>query len=221
MTSSAPSSASSQVEFWFEFGSNCSYLSVMRIEDEARRLGVHISWKPFLLGPIFRELGMENSPFVLQKEKGAYVQHDMTRLCRKYGLSPWVKPSVFPRLCVLPLRIVLLAAGQPWIGAFCRKVMELNFALDQDINHPEQMASVLTELGLPSSDVLQQAQSEPIKARLREQTDDRCPRTFRSRRKKSEHRICLARALRLGVEASIRPGSTLNAVRLSSEGFVN
>ena len=56
MTSSTPSSASSEIEFWFEFGSNYSYLCVMRIEDEARRLGVHISWKPFLLGPIFREL---------------------------------------------------------------------------------------------------------------------------------------------------------------------
>jgi len=66
-----------EIEFWFEFGSNYSYLSVMRIEEEARRHGVRIAWKPFLLGPIFRALGMENSPFVLQKEKGAYVQQDM------------------------------------------------------------------------------------------------------------------------------------------------
>jgi 2-hydroxychromene-2-carboxylate isomerase len=172
MTSSTSSPARPEIEFWFEFGSNYSYLSVMRIEDEARRLGVHIAWKPFLLGPIFRALGIENSPFVQQKEKGAYVQQDMTRLCRKYGLSPWVRPSVFPRLGVLPLRIVLLGAEQPWVGAFCRKVMELNFALDQDINHPEQMAPILTALGLPSSDILQQAQLELIKARLREQTDE-------------------------------------------------
>jgi 2-hydroxychromene-2-carboxylate isomerase len=77
-----------EIEFWFEFGSNYSYLSVMRIEVEAGRHGVRIAWKPFLLGPIFPALGMENSPFVLQKEKGAYVQQDMARLCRKYGLGP-------------------------------------------------------------------------------------------------------------------------------------
>jgi 2-hydroxychromene-2-carboxylate isomerase len=165
------STASPEIEFWFEFGSNYSYLSVMRIEEEARRLGVRIVWKPFLLGPIFRALGLENSPFVLQKEKGAYMQQDMARLCRKYGLAPWVKPSVFPRLGVLPLRIVLLGAEHPWVGAFSRRVMELNFALDQDINHSDQMAPILTGLGLPSSDILEQAQSEPIKARLREQTD--------------------------------------------------
>jgi 2-hydroxychromene-2-carboxylate isomerase len=63
----------SKIEFWFEFGSNYSYLSVMRIEDAARQKAVPIIWRPFLLGPIFRALGMENSPFVLQKEKGTYV----------------------------------------------------------------------------------------------------------------------------------------------------
>jgi 2-hydroxychromene-2-carboxylate isomerase len=114
---------------------------------------------------------MENSPFVLQKEKSAYVQQDMARLCRKYGLAPWVKPSVFPRLGVLPLRIALLGVEQPWIGAFCRKVMELNFVRDQDINQPEQMAPVVAELGLSALGLMDRAQSEPIKTRLREQTE--------------------------------------------------
>jgi 2-hydroxychromene-2-carboxylate isomerase len=83
-----PSSTSPEIEFWFEFGSNYSYLSVMRIEEAARRQGVRIVWKPFLLGPIVRALGLQDSPFVLQKEKGVYMQQDMTRLCRKYGLAP-------------------------------------------------------------------------------------------------------------------------------------
>jgi 2-hydroxychromene-2-carboxylate isomerase len=160
-----------EIEFWFEFGSNYSYLSVMRIEEEAGRHGIRIAWKPFLLGPIFRALGMENSPFVLQKEKGAYVQQDMARLCRKYGLAPWVKPSVFPRLGVLPLRIALLGVDEPWIGAFCRKVMELNFVRDQDINQPKQMVPIVAELGLSALGLTERAQSEPIKTRLRDQTE--------------------------------------------------
>jgi 2-hydroxychromene-2-carboxylate isomerase len=114
MTDPAPSLPTlPAVEFWFEFGSASSYLGVMRVEDEARRLGVRVVWKRFLLGPIFRALGLENSPFVLQKEKGAYLQQDMARLCRKYRLAPWRTPSVFPRLGVLPLRIVLLGVHDP------------------------------------------------------------------------------------------------------------
>jgi 2-hydroxychromene-2-carboxylate isomerase len=168
--STQTSEQSPEIEFWFEFGSNYSYLSVMRIEDEARRRGVRIAWKPFLLGPIFRALGFENSPFVLQKEKGAYVWQDMARQCRKYGLR-WTQPSTFPRLGVLPLRVALLGAERPWIGAFCRKVMELNWALDQDINQPEPLARILAELGLPAAAILDQAQAEPTKTLLREQTE--------------------------------------------------
>jgi len=164
------STATPEIEIWFDFGSNYSYLSVMRIEDASRRLGVHIAWKPFLLGPIFEALGIENSPFVLQKEKGAYVRRDMVRQCRKYGLR-WKQPTTFPRLGVLPSRVALLGANQPWIGAFCRRAMELNFALDQDINQPEKLTPVLTELGLPAADILDQSRQETTKLRLRGQTE--------------------------------------------------
>ncbi len=168
LTVSAKSSP--EIEFWFEFGSNYSYLSVMRIEDAARRHGVHIVWKPFLLGPIFRALGFETSPFVLQKEKGAYVWKDMARQCRKYGLR-WTTPSKFPRLGVLPSRVALLGAEQPWIGAFSRRVMELNFVFDEDINKPDRLTPILLELGLPAAAILDQAEAEQTKTRLREQTE--------------------------------------------------
>ncbi len=171
MTDSATSRRLPEIEFWFEFASNYSYLSVMRIEDAARQSGVRIVWKPFLLGPIFRALGMETSPFLTQKEKGAHMWQDMVRLCRKYGLR-WTKPSTFPRLSVLPARVALLGAKEPWIGAFCRQVMELNFVHDEDINKTDQLAPILTELNLPAAEILEQAQSDSMKARLREQTDE-------------------------------------------------
>jgi len=168
----------STIEFWFEFGSNYSYLSVMRIENAARENAVPIIWKPFLLGPIFRAMGMANSPFVLQKEKGAYVWRDMKRQCRKYGLQ-WRQPSTFPRLGVVPSRVALIGADQPWIGAFCRRVMELNFVLDQDINQADRLAPILKELGLSAGTILDQPQAEPMKQRLRDQTEQaRCRGIF-------------------------------------------
>lgn len=82
------------IEFWFEFGSNYSYLSALRIDALARAAGVEVLWRPFLLGPIFRELGWSSSPFVLQPAKGRYVWRDMEREAAKYDL-PWRRPSVF------------------------------------------------------------------------------------------------------------------------------
>jgi 2-hydroxychromene-2-carboxylate isomerase len=159
-----------EIQFWFEFGSNYSYLSVMRIEGAARQRGVGIVWRPFLLGPIFRALGFAGSPFLQQKEKGAYVWQDMARQCRKYGL-PWTQPKSFPRSSVLPARVALLGAEEPWIGEFCRRVMALNFVLDRDIDRADAVAAILAELKLPAETIIGAAQGEPTKALLREQTD--------------------------------------------------
>jgi 2-hydroxychromene-2-carboxylate isomerase len=163
--------ASLSLELWFEFGSNYSYLTVMRIDDLARQHGVKIVWKPFLLGPIFKSFGWDSSPFVLQKEKGAYMWRDMARQCEKYHL-PWTPPSQFPRRAVLPMRVALLGSDEPWISDFSRRLMQINFVEDRDIDTPQVVSEVLDALGLPSSDLLSSAQRDDNKLRLREQTDE-------------------------------------------------
>ena len=50
--------------------------------------------------------------------------------------------------------------------------MERNFVLDQDINQADRLAPILTELGLSAGEILDQAQAEPTKKRLREQTEE-------------------------------------------------
>lgn len=158
------------IEFWFEFGSNYSYLSVMRIEEAAARFGVRIQWKPFLLGPIFRTFGWDSSPFVLQKAKGDYVWKDMVRQCEKYRLA-WTRPSKFPRTALLPARVALVGAEKEWMGAYCRRVMSLNFVEDREIDSHDAVADVLAQLGLPAQQIIDEAQAGVNKLRLRQQTE--------------------------------------------------
>jgi 2-hydroxychromene-2-carboxylate isomerase len=159
-----------QLELWFEFGSTYSYLTVMRIADMATSHGVRIVWRPFLLGPIFKDLGWQGSPFLEQKEKLAYMWRDLERQCEKHSL-PWKRPTVFPRAAVLPLRVTLACAGEPWIGDFCRAVMLQNFAQGRDIGTGESVERALTALGLPVDRIIAQAQSEDNKLALRRQTE--------------------------------------------------
>ncbi|RKT21081.1 2-hydroxychromene-2-carboxylate isomerase [Paraburkholderia sp. RAU2J] len=168
--SSSTTSFAPEIEFWFDFGSNYSYLSVMRIEALAAAHGVRIRWRPFLLGPVFRDLGFTNSPFVLQKEKGAYVWNDMERQCRKYGI-PFMRPGTFPRAALLAMRVALLGADRQWMAAYCRKIMQLNFADDRDIGSAEVVSEALDELGLPAQQIIADSQSDANKLRLREQTE--------------------------------------------------
>jgi 2-hydroxychromene-2-carboxylate isomerase len=94
----------------------------------------------------------------------------MERQCRKFDL-PWVQPTAFPRSALLPLRVALVGAEQPWMGAFCRGVMALNFAEDREIDAPDVVAEVLEQLGLSARPILDEAQSESNKLKLRQQTE--------------------------------------------------
>jgi 2-hydroxychromene-2-carboxylate isomerase len=157
------------IEFWFDFGSNYSYLSMMRIRRLAEAAGMRVALKPFMLGPIFKTLGWETSPFVLQAMKGQYVWQDMRRQCVKYGLR-WQRPSVFPRNALLAARVALLGEGEPWAMDFCEQVMLANFADDREIGDPAVIADILESLGADSRAIIAAAGMEACKAALRART---------------------------------------------------
>jgi len=158
------------LEFWFDFASPYSYLSAMRIDKLAEAEGVAVLWRPFLLGPIFKSLGWDTSPFVLQKEKGAHMWVDMARQCRKYGLE-WSRPSAFPRRGILPSRVALLLDETGRAGPFCRQVMRLNFVEDRDIDDTAAVAEALAAVEIPADAMIAAAGLEETKSKLRAQTD--------------------------------------------------
>lgn len=159
------------IEFWFDFGSNYSYLSMMRIRRAAAAANLRVELKPFMLGPIFKSLGWETSPFVLQTLKGDYVWHDMRRQCVKYGLR-WQRPSVFPRNALLAARIALQGEGTCWLEDFCEQVMLANFADDRDVGDEAVLAGILAGLGADSAGIIAAAKTDACKAALRARTAD-------------------------------------------------
>jgi 2-hydroxychromene-2-carboxylate isomerase len=169
-TSIPMSSEQPTIEFWFDLASMYSYLSVMRIDALAQRAGVAVRWEPVLLGPIFEAFGWKSSPFVVQQEKGDYVWKDLDRQCRKYNL-PWKRPSVFPQNTVLPVRVALHGALEPWGPAFCKELMLRNWARDEDISSVESVTAALESLGLPAPSILAQVQDPVNKPKLRAQVD--------------------------------------------------
>ena len=159
------------IEFWFDFGSNYSYLSMMRIRRAAAAANLRVELKPFMLGPIFKSLGWETSPFVLQTLKGDYVWHDMRRQCVKYGLR-WQRPSLFPRNALLAARIALQGEGTCWLEDFCEQVMLANFADDRDVGDEAVLAGILAGLGADSAEIIAAAKTDACKAALRARTAD-------------------------------------------------
>jgi 2-hydroxychromene-2-carboxylate isomerase len=159
------------VDFWFEFGSTYSYPAAMRIEDLARQNGVSVNWRVFLLGAIFREQGLSDSPFNLNPVKGRYMWRDLERTCEALGI-PFRRPSQFPRNGLLASRVACFFDGASWVQAFARSVYRANFAEDADISDAAVVAQCIAAAGADPREVLVQAQSEASKTKLREQTDE-------------------------------------------------
>jgi 2-hydroxychromene-2-carboxylate isomerase len=164
--------AESGFEFWYEFGSTYSYLTVSRIGDLAHAAGgVTVSWRPFLLGPIFEEQGWDDSPFNIYPAKGRYMWRDMERLCAKHGI-PFARPSRFPRNGLLAARVACLASAEsePWLPDFVLTVFRANFAEDREIGDAAEIRAILDELGQPGAELVERAQTPENKQRLRDHT---------------------------------------------------
>lgn len=159
------------IDFWFEFGSTYSYPAAMRLEALATERGVGVSWRPFLLGPIFREQGWHDSPFNIYASKGRYMWRDLERVCEAHRI-PFRRPSEFPRNGLLAARVTCQFATAPWVPEFVRAVYRANFAEDRDISSPATVAACLAGSGEDPAVLLEEAQSPEAKQRLRLQTEE-------------------------------------------------
>ncbi len=158
------------VEFWYEFASTYSYPAAMRVEAVAARAHIAVRWQPFLLGPIFAELGWSTSPFNLQPAKGAYMWHDLARSCARLRLD-FRRPEPFPQNGLLAARVATALPDDGTRARFSRAVYRAEFADGRIISEPEVIAALLAEQGLDAEALLLRAADPAVKQTLREQTD--------------------------------------------------
>jgi 2-hydroxychromene-2-carboxylate isomerase len=157
------------LDFWFDFASTYSYPAARRIAALAATARITVRFRPFLLGPIFQAQGWDTSPFNLYPAKGRYMWRDLERLCADLGL-PFQQPKAFPQPSLLAARVALVALAEDWGEDFCRAMFRAEFGEACRIDDTATIARLLIPFGVASVDVLAKARSEPIKARLREET---------------------------------------------------
>jgi len=159
------------MDFWFEFASSYSYPAVMRIDALAQEAGVAVRWRPFLLGPIFKAQGMGDSPFNLYPLKGQYMWRDLERICAALNL-PFARPGLFPQSGLLAARVALHVLDQPWGKDFCKAVYRAQFAEGRNISELKTIRDVLLTLHQDADVVIERAQADDNKNKLRAQTEE-------------------------------------------------
>ena len=141
----------------------------MRIGSLAEAAGVAVRWRPFLLGPIFRAQGWDDSPFNLYPSKGRYMWRDLERICGRLGL-PFRRPDPFPQPSLLAARLAHVGLDEGWGEAFCRAVFAAEFGEGRQIGDEAVMHELLAGLGVAPAPALARARSDAIKDRLRAAT---------------------------------------------------
>ena len=158
-----------KMEFWFSYGSTYTYLTVMRIEELARRHGVELDWRPFNLTVILREKGMTRGPFGDRPEKQEYMWRDLPRRARRHGIA-YQRPLQFPVDTQQTVRVGFLAAREGWCPQFTRRVFEMNFLEAKPIGAPGNLEAALAALGIDPSATIRRAHERDIEEALAAET---------------------------------------------------
>jgi 2-hydroxychromene-2-carboxylate isomerase len=159
------------MDFWYEFASTYSYPAVMRIEPLAAKAAVVVRWRPFLLRPIFKTYGWNDSPFNIFSAKGRYMWRDLQRICEKEGLPLKLPPIRFPQNGLKAARLALVREEKGWTPVFTRLVFTANYAEQKDISDETTLRAILDALDVDADEALAAASSPETKQALRQ-----CPK---------------------------------------------
>src|SRR5258705_2436246 len=94
---------SSEIEFWFDFGSAYAYFASLEIEEVAARHDRSVCWRPFMLGTAFKLTGARGlSSTPLKKD---YSRLDWERIARLRRV-PFNLPPHHPPVALVATRAV-------------------------------------------------------------------------------------------------------------------
>jgi 2-hydroxychromene-2-carboxylate isomerase len=157
------------LDFWFDFASTYSYLSAKRIGPLAAAAGVTVTWRPFLLGPIFQAQGWNTSPFHVYPAKGRYMVRDIQRIATERGLT-FKLPEPWPANSVKAARLTLAADELKRGPAVALAIFEAEFERGEDISNDAVLQQLLVNRGHDSARLVTRSGEQDIKDRLRENT---------------------------------------------------
>lgn len=158
------------IDFYFDFSSPYGYLAAEKIDALAQKHGRTVSWRPMLLGAVFKMNGMQ--PLTGIPMKGSYAKHDMMRSARLFGVK-FKLPSKFPINTVAPCRTFywLAASDATRARSFAQAAYRAYFAEDRDISSTEVTANIAAKLGVDKAEVLQALDDPAVKERTKIEVD--------------------------------------------------
>ena len=154
------------IDFYFDFSSPYGYFASAKIDDLAAKHGRSVTWRPILLGAVFKISGGQPLPTI--PLKGSYAAHDMKRSARLFKIS-FKMPTKFPIGSTAPARAFYWLNDRDTAAArkLALALFHAYFAEDRDISNPEVTGNVAAKLGVDKVELAQALNEPAAKERLR------------------------------------------------------
>ncbi len=158
------------IDFYFDFSSPYGYFASLRIDEIARRHERSVTWRPYLLGAVFKITKMQ--PLVEYPIKGDYMRRDWERTARLQN-AKWQMPGMFPFAAINASRIVYwLGDRDPALAQrFAQAAYRHAFGEGRDIVSVNAVAAIAESVGIPHGDTLAAINDPAVKERLRKEVD--------------------------------------------------
>lgn len=159
------------VEFWFDVGSPAAYLAWTQLPRIARATGARVDYRPFLLGGVFQATG-NRSPMEVAA-KGRYMQDDLQRFARRYGVEFSHNPHFPINTLTLMRGAVGLQLREPGrLRAYLDTVFRAIWVEGRNMNDPATVAVVLRGAGFDAPQLQALAADPEVKEQLKKVTQE-------------------------------------------------
>jgi 2-hydroxychromene-2-carboxylate isomerase len=168
-STSTRASTGVSLDVYWDFSSPFAYLGATQVAALAARTGARVTWRPLLLGGLFRSIGTPDVPIAtFSPAKQRYIGKDLERWAAYWG-APYRFPSRFPTNSLRALR-VYLALPEAHHAAYREAVFRACWADDRDITDDAVLAACIGEDNV-AKDAFEKADSPEVKAALRHATE--------------------------------------------------
>lgn len=157
------------IDFFYDIGSPYSYLCATQIDGVARKHGREVSWRPMLLGAVFKATGNEMPARVPAKAK--WMLADLQMWAESYGV-PFAFPASFPPNTVKAMRACVFAAERGKVRELSLALFEGYWAHGIDPSSEDGLRKAAAIAGLDANEVLAGIDTQAVKDALRKSTDE-------------------------------------------------
>lgn len=168
---------SQTLDFIYDFCSPNAFLAHKVMPKLVADHGVQINYVPVLLSTIFKATNNQ-SPFQAfseNRQKTAYLTHDLHRYARRRGVSFHMSPH-FPINTKFAMRGAVFASGKQWEAKYIDAIFDAIWVHGQKADEITVLMDILQDNELPLRK-LREAMTEPgIKQQLKDQSKNAAKR---------------------------------------------